>query len=120
MAIIKTIDVSKAWEHEVFWYYKHEGVNSAEQFCDDVIIPELEKNDEPFIIDLSNTQSGISTQGIWIVGYYLYKQGYSVETLLERIRFVEHGCRDTDNEYRKSVVDAQINIKKEDIKCIQS
>ena len=116
---IKTIDVSKVWKHEIFFYYKHESVNSAEQFCDDVIIPELEKNEKPFIIDFSNTKLGISTQGIWIVGYYLYKQGYSVETLLERISFFEIGCKDIDEEYRKSVINSKLNIKKEEIKGTQ-
>lgn len=108
---MKTIDASK-WSHSLQWYYKHEGDYSAEKFCDDIIIRELEEHDEPFTIDFSNFKVGVSTQMVWIMGYYLVKMGYKAEDIEARVTFVEYDFKDTHEEFIKSVYDAKINIDK--------
>lgn len=100
------------WNSSFHWYYISEGEYSAEQFCEDVIIPALKIDKEPFIIDFSDFKIGISTQMIWIVGYYLFKKGFSVKEIKDRITIVDHNFKDTHNEFILSIVDAERELAK--------
>lgn len=109
---MKTIQASD-WGNSLAWYYKTEGDKSAEQFCDDMIIPELTGHKEPFAIDFTSFKIGVSTQMVWIMGYYLFNNGFSVDEIKERVTFIDHDFKDTQEEFIESVVDAERQLAKE-------
>lgn len=103
---MKTIQAEK-WHSSIDWYYAHEGSHSAEQFCDDVVIPALNENNEALSIDFSKLKLGVSIQMIWIIGFYLYNKGFSVDELKNRIVIIDHPCKNTHKEFMLSINDAQ-------------
>lgn len=101
---MKKIDVAAVWDSEMIFYYQREGKKSVEQFCVDVIVPELKRHDEPLLIDFSQTKLGISIQKVWILGTYLIsKAGFSPSELEKRIILKEEGFSDIQDEFLSSI-----------------
>lgn len=111
---MKIIDAS-LWNKYLAVYYKHEGEYSAESFCDEVIIPELENGTHPFVVDFSNFDMGVSIQMVWIMGYYLFNKGYQPKDIEKRVTLKELDFKDTHEEFIKSINDAQHNQVKKTI-----
>lgn len=85
---MKTINVEKWNPMGVAWYYKSEGKHSAEQFCDDLLVPELNDHKEPFTVVLNGFKVGVSSQMLTIMAFYLMDTlKYSYEELTTRIVF---------------------------------
>lgn len=91
----------------IAWYYKSEGEHSAEQFCDDIIIPELKNHDQPFTIDLTTLKVGISSQMLSIIAFYLIlDNGYSRDEISKRVNFL--GYHEIEkNDFLNSTIEAE-------------
>ncbi|WP_425263345.1 non-canonical purine NTP pyrophosphatase [Vibrio owensii] len=107
------VDVAKEWGREVIFYYLWEGKNSAEQFCEDVVIPALRGSDEIIEFSFDNCMTGLTHQQTSIIAFYLVRNAsFDPEELKRRVRFKEESFDSINEEFADAVQEAKMPYKK--------